>query len=140
MLDQKKFDEALALLDKAIARLPNDPEPHYRRGQALERLGRSEEAAKEFAERKRLQAEQEQIEKIRKGLVRDPDNPSLMADASAWLLDHGYTEQGLEWAGKLLAVQPGHVPTLRRLVHLHEKQGNVGLANFYRFRQLPLNP
>ena len=136
LLNRKDSKGALELLDLAIARLPHDPEPHYRRGQALERLGRSEEAKTEFAERRRLQTEQEYIEKIRKGLVRNPGDLALMVDATAWLLGHGYQEQGLEWAKKTLSAQPNHVPTLELLIALYQKQGNDGLANFYR-SQLP---
>ncbi len=139
LLTRKEFQGALVLLDRAIVNAPNDPEPHYRRGQALERLGRSEEARKEFAERKRLQGDHEYIEKIRKGLVRNPEDFPLMTEATAWLLDHGYEDQGLDWARKTLAVRPDHAPTLERLAQLHEKKGNPGLARFYRsqIRQSP---
>lgn len=137
LVNRKDFLGALALLDVAIRHVPNDPEPHYRRGQALERLGRSDEARKEFAERKRLQSDQEKIENIRKGLVRNPNDFKLMSEATAWLLDHGYEEQGLEWAKKTLDAQPDHVPTLERLAEMHQKKGNVGLANFYRSQLRP---
>lgn len=136
LLKRKDPRAALELLDKAIAADPHDPEPHYRRGQALERLGRRDEAEAAFAERRRLQKEQEQIEKIRKGLVRDPGNGQLMAEAAAWLLGHGYDEQGLEWAKKTLAARPDHAPTLKLLADHYQKAGNAALANFYR-SQLP---
>ena len=91
---RKDYADAIRLLDAAIAREPNDPEPHYRKGQALDRLGRHDEAQVEFAAKVRLQKEQEKQEKIRKGLVRNPDDVSLMASAAEWLLGHGYDAEG----------------------------------------------
>lgn len=133
---RKDAKGALPLLDRAIAREPNDPEAYYRKGQALDRLGRREEAKTQFATQARLQKEQTQIENIRKGLVRDPNNVSLMADAAAWLLGHGYDEEGLVWAEKTLAKESGHLATLKLLADYYAKKGNAGRANFYR-SQLP---
>ncbi len=46
---QNATDESLVLLQKAINEEPSDAEAHYRYGQLLSRLGRKQEAEKEFA-------------------------------------------------------------------------------------------
>ena len=127
---------AIGLLDVAVARSPADPEVHYRRGLALERLRRGDEAKDEFAERQRLQKELEEIERIRKALLREPENGQLRADAASWFFAHGYSEQGLEWAGKTLEIRPGNPSTLALLADHYEKAGNAALARFYR-SQIP---
>lgn len=130
-IKRKQAAAALPLLDRAIALSPNDPEPHYHKGLALDRLGRREEAASEFATRVRLQKEQEEIENIRKRLVYTPNNVALIADAVAWLLGHGYDEMGLEWAEKALAKDPKHRATIKLLADFYRKKGDVGRANYY---------
>lgn len=134
---RKEYAEAIILLDAAIKREPNDPEPHYRKGEALARLGRADEAKAEFAIKARLQAEQEQLEKIRKGLVRNPTDVTLMASAAEWLLGHGYEEEGLVWAEKALAREPGRESVIRNLAEYFAKKNQVGRANYYRFMLPP---
>ena len=134
---RKEYAEAILLLDAAIQREPNDPEPHYRKGEALARLGRQEEANAEFATKARLQSEQEQLEKIRKGLVRNPTDVALMASAAEWLLGHGYEEEGVVWAEKALAREPGKVVVIRNLADYYTKKHQVGRANYYRFMLPP---
>lgn len=134
LLRRNKPAEALPLLERAIAREPNDPESHYRRGQALDRLGRRDEARDEFANQARLQNEQREIEEIRKGIVRNPDDIELLASAARWLLGHGYESEGLAWADKTLAKSPRHVATLRLLADHFERKKDVGRANFYRLQ------
>ena len=95
-----------------------------------------EEAKKAFATQARLQKEQTRLERIRKGLVRDPNNVDLMAEAASWLLGHGYDEEGLVWAEKTLARRSGRADMLRLLADYYSKKGDPGRANFYR-SQLP---
>ena len=137
LIGRKRYADALPLLDSAIKNAPNDPEPHYRKGQALDRLGRREEAEAEFAVRARLRTEQEQIEKIRKGLVRNPTDGVLMAAAAEWLLGHGYEEEGLDWAEKALARDPGQRKVIRTLADYFTRKNLVGRANYYRLMLPP---
>ena len=136
---RKEYAEAIVLLDAAIQREPNDPEPHYRKGEALARLGRDEESKAEFAAKARLVSEQERLEKIRKGLVLNPTDVTLMASAAEWLLGHGYEEEGVVWAEKALAREPGRVAVIRNLADYYAKKNQVGRANYYRF-MLPPDP
>ncbi len=132
LIRRKAADRALPLIDRAIAREPNDPEGYYRRGQALDRLGRIEEAKASFATHKRYQDDQKRIETIRRGLVRDPNHIGLMYDAASWLLAHGNDEEGLSWAKLALDKSPRHAPTLDLLVSYYTRKGDPGRANFYR--------
>ena len=132
LIRHKKYADALPLLDSAIKHEPNDPEPHYRKGQALDRMGHREEAEAEFAVRARLRTEQEQIEKIRKGLVRNPADVALMSAAAEWLLGHEYEEEGLDWAEKSLARDPGNRTVIRTLADYFSRKNQVGRANYYR--------
>ncbi len=131
LVRRRQLDPALALIEKAETLAPDDPEPHYRRSVVLDRLGRRDEAKREFAEKTRLQAAQERIERVRKLLVRDPENAELRAEVTAWLLDHGNAPEGLEWAKQTLDRRPNHAPTLAILARYYRRIGNEALASFY---------
>jgi thioredoxin-like negative regulator of GroEL len=58
MLKQGKAAEAAELLKYAVGKDPLDTQKRYQLARAYQQLGRREEAAKEFAELQRIQAEQ----------------------------------------------------------------------------------
>ena len=55
---------AVTLLEKAVSVDPSNEVAHYRLGQALQKLGRPEQANREFAEFRRLQAALESLRGI----------------------------------------------------------------------------
>ena len=59
LIAERKFGEAVGPLQRAAALQPGNTAAHYNLGLALMRIGKKEEADKEFAVQKRLLAEQE---------------------------------------------------------------------------------
>ncbi len=59
LIAERKFEEAVAPLQRAATLQPGNTAAHYNLGLALMRIGKKEEADKEFAVQKRLLAEQE---------------------------------------------------------------------------------
>lgn len=128
------FEAALPRLELAKAVDPEDLEVRYRLASALDRLGRSEAAA---AERKALDAlrrDLDEMENIRKALIRTPNDPDLQYRAARWLTDHGHAEEALTWALRAIKSPGGHPPSARLLADYYAEKGNPGLANYYRLQ------
>ena len=98
----------------------------------LSRLGRSDEARKEQGTLDRLKADLDQMNDIRVRLSKSPDDASLQSRLALWMFSHGFEQEGLKWAGKILNDHPGHRETCFLLAEYHEKQGNHELALYYR--------
>lgn len=80
----------------------------------------------------RLRKEQEGLDKLLEGLRKSPADTDLQFRTARWFFEHGHPDHGLRWAEKVLREHPHHVETSRLLADHYEKQGNRGLANFYR--------
>ena len=59
LIAERKFEEAVRPLQRAAALQPGNTAAHYNLGLALMRIGKKEEADKEFAVQRKLLAEQE---------------------------------------------------------------------------------
>ena len=125
-------EAALTVLDRLVKLDPGNPEHHYRRGVALERLKRPDEARDERETTERLRREIAELGNLRRALIKSPRDPERQAELSAWLLEHGYGEEGVTLAKQLLRRPGGHPQTALRVAQYYEKQGNTGLANYYR--------
>jgi tetratricopeptide (TPR) repeat protein len=128
------WDLALGLLDRLVRLDPTDPEHHYRRALALERLKRSDEARVERETTELLRREITELNELRKDLIKRPSDQERQARLAAWLLDHDRTEEGLTLARQLADRPGGHAATALRLAQYYEQHGNPGLANYYRSR------
>lgn len=131
-LQRGRLAPALEFLDRAVALDVEEPEVHLQRGAILSRLGRTEEAREERAEADRLLKEKEELGDLLKALNRSPGDVALQFAAGRWLWDHGHPEEAATWARKIVAEHPRHPGANRMLADYHEKQGDRGLANFYR--------
>ena len=127
-----KSTSALAFFDKAIEVDATEPEVHYQRSLVLARLGRTAEARAEQEASVRLRQDKNKLDQLLKDLHRSPNDLQLQFNAARWLFDHGHPEEGLRWTEKILRERPQHPETNRLLADYYEKQGNRGLANFYR--------
>ena len=132
-LRRDDLEGSLAVLDEAIGRAPEDFELHYRRGQILERMGLSDQAAQERAIAGRLQADQERIKELRDKLLRSPLDPEVGFEVASWMLANGHEEEGLRWAEQTARNRPDHVPTCWLLADYYNRRGQADLANYYRF-------
>src|SRR5215471_12038113 len=65
LLKQGQTAEAVRVLEAAVARQPQESEPHYLLARGYQKLGRNQDAAREFAEVQRLKAGEREREKAR---------------------------------------------------------------------------
>lgn len=139
-LRRGEFAAALPLLERARALDPDDPEVRYRLGMALDRLGRPDEARAEREAATRIRRELDEMDAIRKELVKSPRDPDLQYRAARWLLDHGHPEEALTWALRAVDAPGGHRPSARLLADYYDARGDAGRANFYRLQAGPPGP
>jgi tetratricopeptide (TPR) repeat protein len=127
-----EFTAALTRLDRAIALKPTDGESHHRRSLVLRRLGREDEAKSARETALRLRAEDARIVDLRKSLMRSPNDEGLRVELARWLLQRGQRDEAIRWANLVLRDHPGQPEISRLLGDLYQREGNLGLANFYR--------
>jgi tetratricopeptide (TPR) repeat protein len=131
-LKRNEANAAIVHLDRAVALVPFDPETHYQRSLALKRLGKGEEAAREYATFTRQSGEQREREDLQERLADWPDNPELASQLARWMFTHGYDQEGVTWAKKILIDHPGHPETCQLLVDYYERLGQSALAEAFR--------
>jgi tetratricopeptide (TPR) repeat protein len=131
-LRKGSFAEALALLDRALALDPYEFGIRYNRGLALRRLGRAEEAEKDFAESSRLRTEHAELNQARSILAKHPNDRTQQIKIARWMFIHGHADEGVRWAEKIVRDQPGQPEACSLLADHYAKIGKPGLANSYR--------
>jgi tetratricopeptide (TPR) repeat protein len=131
-LQRGRLATALELFDKAVALDSAEPEVHFQRSVILGRLGRHQEAQKERDDAARLRKQRDELASLLKELNQSPGDVRLQYAAARWLWDHGHPEEAVQWAMNIVREHPRHAEANRLLASYHEKQGNQGLANFYR--------
>lgn len=109
-----------------------DPEVRASYARALKMSGDDPKSMEQSEIVERLRREHRRIAEIRESLVTNPNDLELKSEAARWLLEHGHDQEGLEWTELILRERPGHRPTCQALAEYHEKQGNIGLANYYK--------
>jgi predicted Zn-dependent protease len=130
-------DAALPLLDRAIANDPFDPELRYQRSSVLSQLQRRDEAAAELRRCEQLRLEHAEMARISAELVQHPTDNVLRCRAARWMLGHGRSQEGIQWAQMVLRDQPDHPEANRLLADYHRGRGEAGLANFYQVHAAP---
>jgi tetratricopeptide (TPR) repeat protein len=128
------LEVALKFLDKAVVVDNVEPEIRYQRSLILSRLGRTDDARREQEEMSRLRKEKEEFDELLDGLLKFPADLDRQIRAARWFFEHGHPEEGARWAEKILRERAHHVEANRLLAAHYEKQGNRGLANFYRLQ------
>jgi predicted Zn-dependent protease len=129
-----RFAAALAFFDRAVELEPVEPEIRYQRSMVLSAMGRTGEARKEQEEMTRLRKEKEELDKLLEGLLKFPADTDRQIKAARWFFEHGHPDEGVRWALKILRERSDHAESNRMLADHYEKQGNRGLANFYRLQ------
>ncbi len=124
--------DALPLLDRLVKRDPIHVEHHYQRAVALERLGRTDEARQEREITDRLRKENTELDRLRKATIKKPRDIEVRAELTHWLLDHDRGAEGVSLARQILQMPGGHPATAVKLSEYYARQGNTGLANYYR--------
>jgi predicted Zn-dependent protease len=124
-------------LSRAVELEPDNPDYRARLALALARLGRSQEAEAEAKRAEALRAEREELLRLRDRLVRSPQDRAVQCEAARWLIEHGHDEEGLRWARKVLAEEPGNRGMHALLADYFDRRGEAGLANYHRFQLGP---
>jgi tetratricopeptide (TPR) repeat protein len=130
-------DAALRRLDRAIAADPFDPELRYQRSRVLSQLGRRDLAEADLRHSEQLRLEHAEMTRISAELIAHPADNVLRCRAARWMLAHGRSEEGVQWARMVLRDQPDHPQANRLLADYHRSRGEVGLANFYQVHASP---
>jgi tetratricopeptide (TPR) repeat protein len=139
-LRRGEFARALGYLDRAVALDPDDAAARRRRALALTRLGRAAEAETEQAAAKRVQADLDRLNEVRRQLFRSPRDRTLQLEVARWMFDHGHETDGVRWAERVLREEPGDPEASRLLAAHYTRRKNAGLANFYRLNAAPAPP
>jgi tetratricopeptide (TPR) repeat protein len=123
---------ALAHLDRVVVLTPFNPDVHYQRSLALKRLGKSDESSQEHAIFAGLSRDQREREELQERLAVSPDDPKLESQLARWMLAHGYDQEGVNWANKILIDHPGHPETCLVLADYYERLGRWEVAKSYK--------
>ncbi|WP_165251128.1 FG-GAP-like repeat-containing protein [Paludisphaera soli] len=114
-------DDALASFREAATANPRDPEAHYRLGQALNRLGRADEARRSLDRAAAIKAEQVEFRRafdaaLRKGFDVDPPYETL----GALCRGAGLTAEARAWYELAAGVDPSSASARSALGELPE--------------------
>lgn len=129
---QRDNQSALRWLDAAIAADPHNPEFHYRRALALERLGRADEARDARERHRRLQQEALELEALRKAIVAAPRDARTTLTLARWLIEHNRADEGEELAQRAFELPDGRRDAARLLADYYARTGNAARANYFR--------
>lgn len=121
-LDSADAAGALAILESAFARQPDNLETRYLMAQALQSLGRAEEARSHFQFVADRRAAYSEIQRLTDEVERDPDNAELRFRVGELTLRHGDSDDAVLWLLSVLDVDADHVRACRLLAeHYAEK-------------------
>ena len=80
----------------------------------------------------RLTRDQQEREELQDRLDASPNDPHLQSRLARWMLAHGYDEEGVKWATKILIDHPGYRETCLVLADYYERIGDWETAKSYR--------
>ena len=140
-LADRKPAEAEKFLERAVRATPNDTQSQWSLYDALHRLGKDEEAARQ---KKRAQDVEKRAERIAeiggRLLANSPHDPALQCELGKLLLERGDFKVGAAWLRSALKEDPNHRPALEALAAYHEARGEKELAQPYRQRLAESGP
>lgn len=127
-LERKEHEQALVHLKEAKKIDPGSAPIHYSLGRTLARLGRAEDARREFARAETLRKLSSRFGEISQDLVDQPHDPDLRWEAGRILMDQGYEEAGAAWMATALAFDPQHQKTHESLAVYYAEHNQPELA------------
>jgi tetratricopeptide (TPR) repeat protein len=128
------WSTALGLLDLALALDPADLTTRFRRGLALKRLGRDDEAEAEQAVARHLRDDLDRLGRAMARLIKSPHDRESQLIIARWMFNHAREQEGARWAGQILKERPNDPEASGLLADFHQRRGEMGLANFYRLQ------
>jgi tetratricopeptide (TPR) repeat protein len=128
--DSRRAEELLRLATRLD---PGDPRARYQLYLALNQNDKKDEAQKELAEYKSLEADVERIEELMFGrLAQTPNDPAIYQEVAMIALRSGRAKEALRWLQNALQVDPNYVPAHRTLAAYYHETGNPILSARHR--------
>lgn len=116
LYEARRFDDAVAMYDRALKRHPGDTDLLYGRSLALERLGRIDEAA----------------EDLRLALAEEPDDPRALNALGYLLTNHTDRHQeALGYIERALEAEPDDAAIIDSMGWVQYRLGNLEKAREY---------
>jgi tetratricopeptide (TPR) repeat protein len=131
-MEEQALDEAVTLLQRAVALAPYHRDGNYTLYVCLSRLGRTAQA--EACQKRLREAKEarEQIALLTRRLQGAPNDADLRCQIAQLFLRYGAEEEGVRWLLTTLANQPHHRPSHLALADYYEKHGQVARAAEHR--------
>lgn len=129
VMEEKDYDEALALLDKAIKLSPSDRSAHYARGLALSRLGRKQEAEKALEKSRLIFDLSERLQDLAKRAARQPEDANLRCDVGEIELELDERPEALAWLLSALRCDKWHERTHLALAKYYTLVGQQDMVD-----------
>ncbi len=105
-VEDGKFTDALARLDRSIRADPFESERVYQRATVLRVLGRTEEAARDHARAAELNRGLATMERLNDQAARSPDDPHVRCRLGGLCVDLGKRDLAASWYRAALACDP----------------------------------
>ncbi|MEQ8800038.1 MAG: tetratricopeptide repeat protein [Salinisphaeraceae bacterium] len=116
LYEARRFDDALAMYDRALTQHPGDTDLLYGRSLALERLGRIDEAAAD----------------LRRSLAEEPDDPRALNALGYLLTNHTDRHQeALGYIERALEAEPDDAAIIDSMGWVQYRLGNLEKARDY---------
>jgi Tfp pilus assembly protein PilF len=124
--------EAEKWFRKAVEAQPRDRDANYGLYQALQRLGKREEAAAVRTRLDRIDADLDELKHLTGEIAERPHDPEPRYKAGQVFLRSGQETEALRWLASALQEDPGHAPTHRLLADYYERKGDTERAATHR--------
>lgn len=131
-VDTQDAKDAESLLQKILARFPDDRDANTLMVRCLRSLGRESET-NDFQERiKRFDERIRKLDEVLKSVQKAPNDPELRRQAGLLNIQLGHTEEGLRWLHGSLQINPRYQPAHATLAEFYEREGTAELAADHR--------
>lgn len=131
-LRQRKADEALVSLDRAVAAAPWHRDAHALRLLALKDLGKAEDAARCEARVAELQAEDATGGRLKVRARDNRDDTATRWELWLWSLRNGEADEGVAWLTEILRAAPRHAQARAAFADYFDRSGQPRRAALYR--------
>lgn len=134
LLADGKTDQALAVLQQAVAQAPGEAQIHVHLATALARTGQPEQAAYHQQRAQQIRLDYERVAELGRQLVDRPNDPDLRFQTGEILLRQGLRDEALRWLAGALRCNPQHRPTHALLARFYAEQGDAEQAAYHRLQ------
>lgn len=120
LLDSRKLDEAVPLLEAAAAADPRDAATQYSLGSVYAACGRHDEAQACLRKSRTLQQQFSRMTDVTRELVSHPERADLRCEAGQIMMDQGLWDEGAAWMSTVLIYDPRHQKAHAALARYYE--------------------